>query len=130
MTAAASSASESGLTAVKMKIGTDPESDLKRVLAARDAIGDDVDLFVDANGAYERKQALLFAEQLAEVGVTWFEDPSPATTSPAYDYFATMRPGASESSLANTDTRRRTSTKCWPQTPLTSSKRTLPAAGE
>ncbi len=64
-----------GLSAVKMKIGTDPSADLARVVAARSAIGNGVGLFVDANGAYERKQALLFAEQFADLGVTWFEEP-------------------------------------------------------
>ena len=32
-------------------------------------------MFVDANGAYDRKQALAFADRFAEVGVTWFEEP-------------------------------------------------------
>lgn len=64
-----------GFRAVKMKVGTHPESDLERVRAAREAIGEDVELFVDANGAYERAQALRFAEQYAELGVTWFEEP-------------------------------------------------------
>ena len=34
--------------------------------AAREAIGDDAELFVDANGAYARKQALALAERFAE----------------------------------------------------------------
>ncbi|WP_345763166.1 enolase C-terminal domain-like protein [Diaminobutyricibacter sp. McL0608] len=64
-----------GMRAVKLKIGSDPDADLARVAAARDAVGPDVELFVDANGAYERKQALWFAERFAELGVTWFEEP-------------------------------------------------------
>ena len=32
-------------------------------------------LFVDANGAYERKQAIRFAHEYAELGVAWFEEP-------------------------------------------------------
>jgi L-alanine-DL-glutamate epimerase-like enolase superfamily enzyme len=66
---------DDGCHAVKMKIGTEPERDLARVRAARDAIGDEAELFVDANGAYERKQALRFAEEFAPLGVTWFEEP-------------------------------------------------------
>ena len=38
-----------------MKIGTDPAADVARVRSARDAIGPDAELFVDANGAYDRK---------------------------------------------------------------------------
>ena len=64
-----------GFKAVKMKIGTHPEKDVHRVKAARKAIGDDVELFVDANGAYDRKQALFKAEEFASFDVTWFEEP-------------------------------------------------------
>jgi len=66
---------EDGFTAVKMKVGSDPRSDLHRVRVAREAIGRDVALFVDANGAYDRKQALAFADAFAPFGVTWFEEP-------------------------------------------------------
>jgi L-alanine-DL-glutamate epimerase-like enolase superfamily enzyme len=67
---------EQGLHAVKMKIGTDPQADPARVRAAREAIGPDVRLFVDANGAYTRKQALAFAERFHhENDVSWFEEP-------------------------------------------------------
>lgn len=64
-----------GLARVKMKIGRTPAEDRARVAAARDAIGPDVALFVDANGGYTRKQALAFAEQFASLAVTWFEEP-------------------------------------------------------
>jgi L-alanine-DL-glutamate epimerase-like enolase superfamily enzyme len=63
-----------GIRAVKMKIGREPARDVDRVTAARDAIGD-AQLFVDANGAYSRKQALKFAEEFANLGVVWFEEP-------------------------------------------------------
>jgi L-alanine-DL-glutamate epimerase-like enolase superfamily enzyme len=60
---------------VKMKIGTVPEKDPRRVAAAKDAIGDRT-LFVDANGAYKTKQALALAEVFArDAGVGWFEEP-------------------------------------------------------
>ncbi len=64
-----------GMTRVKMKVGRDPHADPGRVRAAREAIGPDVELFVDANGAYSRKQALRFAEEYAQLGVRWFEEP-------------------------------------------------------
>ncbi|HTT62619.1 MAG TPA: enolase C-terminal domain-like protein [Bryobacteraceae bacterium] len=66
---------DEGLTAVKMKIGTDPAADIQRVRAAREAIGADVELFVDANGAYDRKQALAKTVAFANLGVSWFEEP-------------------------------------------------------
>jgi len=65
-----------GLSAVKMKVGSEPGRDPERVRAAREAIGPDVELFVDANGAYDRKQALALAERFAaEAAVSWFEEP-------------------------------------------------------
>jgi L-alanine-DL-glutamate epimerase-like enolase superfamily enzyme len=63
-----------GCAFVKMKAGRQPEKDEARVSVAREAIGD-AQLFVDANGAYERKQALAMAERFAALGVTWFEEP-------------------------------------------------------
>jgi L-alanine-DL-glutamate epimerase-like enolase superfamily enzyme len=66
---------EEGIGRVKMKVGTRPGDDIDRVCAAREAIGPEVELFVDANGAYSRKQALAFAEEFAEIGVKWFEEP-------------------------------------------------------
>lgn len=60
---------------VKMKVGRDPGRDPERVRAARDAVGPDVQLFVDANGAYGRKEALRMAHAFAELDVRWFEEP-------------------------------------------------------
>ena len=64
-----------GVRAVKMKVGRTPSEDDDRVRLARDAIGRQTDLFVDANGAYTARQALDHAQSFAEAGVTWFEEP-------------------------------------------------------
>lgn len=64
-----------GIPRVKMKVGRDPGADVERVRRAREAIGDEAELFVDANGAYSRKQALAFAEAFAQSRVSWFEEP-------------------------------------------------------
>jgi len=66
---------DSGIRKVKIKIGRDPDDDIDRVAAAREAVGDEADLFVDANGAYTRKQALAFADQFESFAVRWFEEP-------------------------------------------------------
>ncbi|HWF32385.1 MAG TPA: enolase C-terminal domain-like protein [Solirubrobacteraceae bacterium] len=67
---------ELGVGAVKMKVGAEPERDADRVRRARAAIGERVRLFVDANGAYSRKQALALADAFqAEADVSWFEEP-------------------------------------------------------
>jgi L-alanine-DL-glutamate epimerase-like enolase superfamily enzyme len=64
-----------GITRVKMKIGRHPEEDLDRVSVVRQAIGPAPELFVDANGAYSRKQALAFAQAFRAYNVGWFEEP-------------------------------------------------------
>jgi L-alanine-DL-glutamate epimerase-like enolase superfamily enzyme len=66
---------EQGITRVKMKVGRHPGDDVDRVRAARQAIGERAELFVDANGAYSRKQALAFAAAFGDYGVSWFEEP-------------------------------------------------------
>ena len=66
---------ENGFRWVKMKVGSRPEEDLARVAAARHAIGPDAGLFVDANGAYDRKEADGFASAFRDLRVEWFEEP-------------------------------------------------------
>lgn len=67
---------QAGFHAVKMKVGRDAAADLRRVRLVRKALGDSVQLFVDANGAYSRKQALSLAQHFAsDASVTWFEEP-------------------------------------------------------
>ncbi len=65
-----------GILRVKMKLGREPDADPKRLDAAREAIGGDVELFVDANGAFTPKDALGWADRYAhEWNVSWFEEP-------------------------------------------------------
>ncbi|MGD2137228.1 MAG: enolase C-terminal domain-like protein [Gammaproteobacteria bacterium] len=65
-----------GIPRVKMKVGAHPGDDVNRVAAVRKAIGTDAALYVDANGAYARKQALEIAVHFREqAGVSWFEEP-------------------------------------------------------
>jgi L-alanine-DL-glutamate epimerase-like enolase superfamily enzyme len=70
---------EMGIPRVKMKIGqdwgTDEARDLERVHVAREEIGRDAQLFVDANGAYTRKQAVRMARAMAGDDVSYFEEP-------------------------------------------------------
>jgi len=65
-----------GIPRVKMKVSRDPERDPERLDAARQAIGDETELYVDSNGGLSRKQALRWAKRFArEWGVTWYEEP-------------------------------------------------------
>jgi L-alanine-DL-glutamate epimerase-like enolase superfamily enzyme len=64
-----------GIRRVKMKVGAQPERDVARVEVAHKTVGDATQLFVDANGAYDRKQALDLAFRFRDLGVVWFEEP-------------------------------------------------------
>jgi L-alanine-DL-glutamate epimerase-like enolase superfamily enzyme len=66
---------QGGIPRVKMKVGREPGGDRGRIGVARNAIGDGVELLVDANGAYARKQALYWAEAFAGEGITYLEEP-------------------------------------------------------
>ena len=64
---------------VKIKIGESwgsrTDRDLERIRHVRNVIGDDVELFVDANGGYSAKQAVRVARAAAQCDVRWFEEP-------------------------------------------------------
>ncbi len=68
-----------GLPRVKIKIGeswgTRERRDLDRIAIARQVIGPDAELYVDANGGYGRKQAVRMAHAMADSDVRWFEEP-------------------------------------------------------
>ncbi|MGH9045658.1 MAG: enolase C-terminal domain-like protein [Acidimicrobiales bacterium] len=69
-----------GLRKVKIKIGesfgSNERRDLHRVALARQVIGQEVELFVDANGAYGAKQAARLGRLMGDSwGVSWFEEP-------------------------------------------------------
>jgi L-alanine-DL-glutamate epimerase-like enolase superfamily enzyme len=67
---------EDGTPRVKMKVGRDRSADLERVRVAREAIGPEVELMVDANGAWQRKAAMAWMERLsADFGVSYAEEP-------------------------------------------------------
>jgi L-alanine-DL-glutamate epimerase-like enolase superfamily enzyme len=70
---------ERGIRRVKMKVAKDfgrsELEDLRRLKAVRKAVGDDVEIYVDANNGFYAKQAIAFAGRMAEYNVGWFEEP-------------------------------------------------------
>ena len=64
-----------GIMYMKMKVGTHPEKDVQRVKDARSVLADNIQLMIDANGAYTARQALQKAEEVLPYNVTWFEEP-------------------------------------------------------
>ena len=67
---------------VKIKIGEswggNERRDLARAELAREVIGPDAELYVDANGGYSASQAIRVADELSTIGVSWFEEPVPS----------------------------------------------------
>ena len=64
-----------GFRAVKLKIGRGLGVDIEHVEAARNEIGGDIKLLVDANGAYTVSESLALAKDLVRLGVYWLEEP-------------------------------------------------------
>jgi len=65
-----------GARAVKMKIGgVSIAEDVARVRQAREAVGPDVRLMVDANCAYRAYEAIQIAKRIEAYDIFWFEEP-------------------------------------------------------
>ena len=73
-----------GLVGVKVKIGGDLRTDLARIDAVRDVVGEDRHIMIDANQRYDVVQAERVAHELADRGVYWFEEPILADSVQAY----------------------------------------------
>ncbi len=68
---------ERDLPGVKVKIGrNEPREDEQRVEAVRNLVGDDIDLMVDANMAWEAGEALERGRRLERFGLYWYEEPT------------------------------------------------------
>jgi L-alanine-DL-glutamate epimerase-like enolase superfamily enzyme len=63
------------LPRAKIKVGREPDRDPARLALCREVLGEDVELMVDANGAFAPQEALARAGEYAAFGVTWLEEP-------------------------------------------------------
>jgi D-galactarolactone cycloisomerase len=67
---------EMGFRGGKFKVGgRSPAEDADRLIAAREAAGDDFALTIDANQGYSLKQALELCERVRDLNIRWFEEP-------------------------------------------------------
>jgi L-alanine-DL-glutamate epimerase-like enolase superfamily enzyme len=70
---------ERGIPRVKIKVGKDfgraEVEDVRRLAAVRRALGDNVEIYIDANNGYTAKQAIRLAPRFQEYDVGWFEEP-------------------------------------------------------
>jgi D-galactarolactone cycloisomerase len=66
-----------GFRAMKIKVGFGLERDERLVREIRRALGEDIDLMVDANHAYNAKDAILLGRRIETYNLKWFEEPVP-----------------------------------------------------
>jgi len=64
-----------GIRTLKMKIGWDPDADVARVKAVRDAVGPDIAIRIDANQGYDVPSACRIVARLGDVGIEYVEQP-------------------------------------------------------
>jgi L-fuconate dehydratase len=69
-------AMRSGFTHLKLKVGADPQDDLRRARALRQAIGPNAHLMLDANQVWSIDQAIEAVRALADVNPWWIEEPT------------------------------------------------------
>ena len=76
----ARTAVQRGYDCLKVKVGIDPELDVARLAAVRQAVGRDIRLRIDANQAWNAKQAVRILNQMQEKGldIEFVEQPVPA----------------------------------------------------
>jgi len=67
---------DEGYRHLKLKVGGDVEDDIRRLRIAREVIGWDVDLMIDANQVWDVPEAIDWMSRLAEFKPLWIEEPT------------------------------------------------------
>jgi L-fuconate dehydratase len=65
-----------GFTHIKLKVGADPEDDVRRCATARAVMGPDLPLMIDANQVWDVGAAVEHVQRLAPYGISWIEEPT------------------------------------------------------
>ncbi|MER6794787.1 enolase C-terminal domain-like protein [Amycolatopsis mediterranei] len=76
LAALAKEAVEDGFTQIKLKVGADLDEDVRRLRLAREVVGPDVRIAIDANQAWGVGQAIEWLRPLAEFDPYWIEEPT------------------------------------------------------
>lgn len=84
----ASQYAKSGYRAMKMKVGLGIEEDIENVKKVREAIGPEIQLMIDANHAYNLREALQLAKRVECYNIGWFEEP---VSPESYEQYAELR---------------------------------------
>ncbi|RLF19664.1 MAG: dipeptide epimerase [Thermoprotei archaeon] len=67
-----------GFRTLKIKVGEDPKKDVERLKAVRDAVGDKVNIRIDANQGWTYEEALWVINQIKDLDIQLIEQPLPA----------------------------------------------------
>ncbi len=67
---------EEGFVQIKLKVGSDLQDDRRRLRIARETVGPDVPIAVDANQRWDVAEAISWMKQLAEFNIAWIEEPT------------------------------------------------------
>lgn len=65
-----------GFTQIKLKVGADLDDDIRRFRKAREVLGPDFPIAIDANQRWEVSEAIEWVNALAEFNPTWVEEPT------------------------------------------------------
>ncbi|MFE6748242.1 mandelate racemase/muconate lactonizing enzyme family protein [Kitasatospora purpeofusca] len=66
---------DDGFKALKVKIGRGERTDRAHLTAVREAVGADIEILTDANCAYDLDRATRVGAVLADLGISWYEEP-------------------------------------------------------
>ncbi len=78
MAADAVKAVEKGFKALKVKVGVNPSEDVERIRLVREAVGEDVEIRIDANGGWSPEQAVEVLNRVERFNIRFVEQPVPA----------------------------------------------------
>ncbi|WP_127358329.1 enolase C-terminal domain-like protein [Actinacidiphila soli] len=76
LTRLAQQAVADGFTQIKLKVGADLEDDIRRLRAARAAVGPGIRVAIDANQRWNVDEAVEWTQALAEFEPYWIEEPT------------------------------------------------------
>ena len=75
MAAKAAQLGKSGVSAIKVKLGTTADEDVRRIERIRDAIGPELPIRIDANQGWDFPTAVIVLRRLESLGVEYCEQP-------------------------------------------------------
>jgi D-galactarolactone cycloisomerase len=79
-----------GYRAIKLRVGDNPRADVARATAVRKAVGDEIEILVDANTGYKLDDVRRVMPAYDELQIGWLEEPFPAQDYRSYQAAATL----------------------------------------